>query len=369
MSTIYIEDQYQLSSKTLTRATSPETIPYRSEVSESTQLALGFAWRWLRGNRHFAQETSGSTGTPKTISLSRERMIISAQTTLNALNLTKKDTALLCLHPKYIGGKMMIVRSLLAEMDLVIVPPSASPLANLPFVPDFTAMVPLQIQNILEAGGANRLNQMKAILIGGAPVSSSLERNINEQLNIPVYSTYGMTETVSHIALRKLTSPGASPFFQVLGDTQIVQDDRGCLKIRGEITGQEWLITNDLVDIKDEKRFRWLGRHDFVINSGGIKVSPEQVEATLEPTLRSLDFRGRYLVSSLPDEKLGERVILLLEGSRLNTPFEENLRKKMASQLPTYHQPKEIHYIPVFAETPTAKVQRQQTLEKFLNQK
>jgi O-succinylbenzoic acid--CoA ligase len=175
-----------------------------------------------------------------------------------------------------------------------------------------------------------------------------------------------MTETVSHIALRKLTPPDASPYFKVLGDTQIGTNERGCLRIKGAITGQEWLNTNDLVEIADEKHFRWLGRYDFVINSGGVKVSPETVEAVLEPIVHSLGFNGRLLISSLPDEKLGERIVLLLEGDSPGENFKARLLAEAKQQLVPYHAPKEVYYLSAFAQTNNGKIQRRKTQDLLL---
>ncbi len=358
MSTIYLENRHQISSETLAEVSNLEAIPYVNEVDDSLRAALVFAWQWLRGDQEFEQLTSGSTGKAKTITIAREKMIISARITLDALQLNQRDSALLCLNADYIGGKMMIVRSLLAGINLVMVPPTAHPLTSLPFLPKFVAMVPLQILTLLEAGETDQLNQMKAIIVGGAAVSTSLEKKIACQLSVPVYSTYGMTETVSHIALRKLTPPNASPYFEVLGDTQIDTDERGCLQINGEITDQKWLSTNDLVRLVDDKHFRWLGRYDFIINSGGVKVSPETVEVILESILQSLGFAGRLLVSSLPDKKLGERVILLLEGGPIGENFEARLLAKAKEHLPPYHTPKEIYYLSKFSQTSSGKIQR-----------
>ncbi|MEQ9443802.1 MAG: AMP-binding protein [Cyclobacteriaceae bacterium] len=368
-STIYIEDRYCISSEELSQIDRAASIPYFAELKENEQLAIRFAWQWLRGDASFEQATSGSTGEPKTITLGRDQMMASARMTLAALQLTDGHTSLLCLHPQYIGGKMMIVRSLLAGMNLVITDPSSTPLQHLPFLPDFAAMVPLQIQTLLEQEQADRLNQMQAIIIGGAPVSRALENMIAQLLTLPVYSTYGMTETVSHIALRKLTQPQASAFFHTLGDTQITTDARGCLQVKGSITQQQWITTNDLIELHDQQQFRWLGRHDFVINSGGVKISPEAVEAALEPLLASAGFEGRFLVTSLPDERLGERVILLIEGARPTTALEKNVLRQAALALPLYQVPKAIYSIPAFAETPTGKIQRQATRQFILKQR
>ncbi len=358
MSVVYLENQHQITTEELSQINRAEDIPYINEVESSLVVALKFAWQWLRGKSQFEQLTSGSTGLPKTITIHREQMIASAQMTVSKLELNQHDSSLLCLSAEYIGGKMMVVRSLLANMDLVLIRPTSNLLPYLPFLPTFTALVPLQIQTLLEEGASEQLNRMKAIIIGGAPVSSSLEKQISTSLTTSVYSTYGMTETVSHIALRQLSPPNARAYFEVLGSTQIVTDERGCLKIRGKVTRGKWLTTNDLVEIKSNHQFRWLGRYDSVINSGGVKVVPEEIEKVLEPILRKQNFTGRYLVSSLPDKKFGERVILLIEGDAISGEVEKTILKEAAQQLSPYQLPKAIHYLPQFAETSTGKLQR-----------
>ncbi|MEM9831999.1 MAG: AMP-binding protein [Bacteroidota bacterium] len=366
MSTIYLENQYQISSETLAKIQDVESIPYINEVEENVGDALKFAWQWLRGDTVFEQATSGSTGLPKKISIHRDQMIASAQATIQALSLTESDSSLLCLSAQYIGGKVMVVRSLLAKMNLVIVRPTSNPLPYLSFLPKFTALVPLQIQALLDEKEATALNQMKAIIIGGAPVSTSQEEQIRQELTVSVYSTYGMTETVSHIALKKLTLPDAQNFYQVLGDTQIALDERDCLKIKGKVTQDEWVITNDIVELLGERKFRWLGRYDSVINSGGVKVFPEEVEKVLEPIVLRENFTGRLLVSSLPDKKLGERIILILEGDPLSDDQKKKVLKEAHQQLSPYQVPKVIYYLPKFSETPTGKVQRSQTQQQLL---
>lgn len=358
MSMIYLEDQHQTSAEELAQVKRVESIPYINEVDSSLAVALKFAWQWLRGDTRFEQATSGSTGSPQVINIRREQMMASAQITIEALKLGQRDSSLLCLSAEYVGGKMMIVRSLLANMNMVIVRPTANPLPYVPFLPTFVALVPLQMQTLLDEGASDQLNRMKAIIVGGAPVSTSLEKQIVKSLTVPVYSTYGMTETVSHVALRKITPPGDSVYFNVLGGTAIAKDARGCLKIRGKVTSNKWLATNDLVEIKGGNQFRWLGRYDSVINSGGVKVVPEVIEQVLEPITKKVNFTGRLLVSSLPDQKLGERIVLLMEGHPLSKNAERNILSEAVQQLAKYQVPKAIYYLPQFAETSTGKVQR-----------
>ena len=327
---------------------------------------MRFAWQWEHGYDSFSVTTSGSTGPPKTMAVSRQQMLISVGLTQQALHLTKQQTALLCLNADFIGGKMMLARGLHLGMDMVWVPPAANPLVDLPKSPDFVAMVPLQLQTALD-DTPRLLSGIHAILVGGAPVSMALEEAIRNQVTSPVYSTYGMTETLSHVALRRLNGPEASPDFRVLGDTRIGTDERGCLTIRGTITQQRLIVTNDLVEIIDPHRFRWQGRYDWVINSGGVKVSPETVEREVERILPSAGASPRFFVTGFPDERLGERVVLVMESAPASEAAQQRLLQAIAQAVPPYHAPKETHYIRTFRETLSGKIDRRATMAEKIS--
>jgi o-succinylbenzoate---CoA ligase len=232
---------------------------------------------------------------------------------------------------------------------------------------NFFSFVPLQILTILKAENNKQetknkelLNQAKAIIIGGAPVSAELEALLQE-VTAPVYSTYGMTETVSHIALKRLNGKEQSPYYQVLPNTQIGQDERNCLTIVSPVTCFEKIVTNDSVNLIDEKHFEWLGRVDNIINSGGVKIQVEKIENEIDKALLSLDITCRFVVLGLPDEKLGEALSLILETSendtekntlllKINTLINKNLTK--------YELPKAIYFLAKFPETATNKIDR-----------
>ena len=346
----------------LWRAERPDTIASYAALPPSLQSAMQFAWQWEQGHDSFVVQTSGSTGPPKTIAISRQRMLVSARLTQQALQLTPRHTALLCLNADTIGGKMMLVRGLHLGMDMVWVAPTANPLADLPRSPDLVAMVPLQLQTAL-AETPRQLENIHAILVGGAPVSVALEEAIRVQVASPVYSTYGMTETVSHIALRRLNGPKASAAFQVLGDTRIGTDERECLTIQGEITQHQRIVTNDLVDITGPRQFRWRGRYDWVINSGGVKVSPEQVERAVAQVWNLSLPQPRFFVTGLPDDRFGQRVVLVIEAPPAPKKDEQHLLASVAREVPPYHGPKEIRYIYPFRETASGKIDRRATME------
>ncbi len=324
---------------------------------------------WLNGVQEFAIQTSGSTGAPKVITLTRQQLEASAKATIQALNVQKNDRVLICLNTETIGGLMLLVRGFLAEMQISIIEPTANPLMVLPAETafDYASFVPMQMHEMLLFSPETIpfFNQMKAILVGGAPVSVNLLNQI-KSLTVPVYHTYGMTETASHVALRLLNTAKASAFFKVLPGIKISADERGCLIIQGEVTNQEKIITNDLVSIIDKETFEWLGRADFVINSGGVKVQAEKVEATMELALAQMGLNLNSFIATLPDEKLGQKVVAVIECNFLDQVREKQLQEKLASLLTRYEMPKLFLYLPEFRKTVSGKLDRQQSVKLAL---
>lgn len=325
---------------------------------------LRFCHDWLSGQETFIVHTSGSTGKPKPITLSRKQMQASARQTVQALGLAEGDRALLCMNPAYIGGKMMLVRAMEHHMHITALEAEADPLAKL--APgsrlDFTALVPLQLEAILQNPHSKAiLNRMKAVIIGGAPVSSQL-RNQLATIDAPVFSTYGMTETVSHIALQRLNGEEAGDYFQAFREVKLSQDERGCLIIEGEVTGGRQLVTNDVVELQDKHSFRWIGRADNIINSGGIKIQLEKIDRMAESILGQLGIERKVFSWGMPDERLGQRLVLIMEGAPIAEKEKENLFKQFALEAGKYEQPKEIYYIKNFIETSSGKIQKQKTI-------
>ena len=340
------------------------TIPFT--LSEYEKTVLDFCLEWLDGKITFQFYTSGSTGDPKPVTLTRNQMIFSARLTQKALSLKKCDQALVCLNTNYIAGKMMLVRSLVIGMDMTIVEPSSNPFKNLKNIAiDFIALVPLQIQTILSTEqGFEILNKIQNILIGGAPTSTSLVEKL-KNLKGNVYSTFGMTETVSHIALCKINGVIENDFYTVLEGVEINQDARGCLTINSELTNHELVVTNDLVEIINPKEFKFIGRYDNVINTGGIKVSPELLEKQILPVFHDLDIYTRYIIVGIPDEKFNEVICLVLEGQ-----FDEEIIVKIKNRLPEilfeYHIPKKIYFFKHLPEIPTGKIDRRKVSASFI---
>ena len=324
---------------------------------------LDFMRQWLNGTQEFGLTTSGSTGPPQPLALRRRQLEASAQRTADLLDLGPGDRALVCLNCEFIGGMMMLVRGLERHLHLTVVEPQGNPLdltaPDATF--DFAAFVPLQLRAMLAAGQAPRLNAMKAILVGGATVDAGLAAEI-AALRVPVYHTYGMTETCSHVALRRLNGPDATTSYRVLPGIAAGQDERGCLTLRGDVTDDQLIVTNDLVSLLDAHTFEWLGRADFVINSGGIKVPAEKVELVLDVALAELGQARRCFVAGRPDERLGQQVTAFIEGAALAADEEEQLQSLLAQRLGKYERPRALVYVPAFASTANGKLDRAGTL-------
>ena len=320
---------------------------------------------WLTGVQEFEMHTSGSTGTPKSYPLRRRQLEASARRTGDFFGLGAGDRALVCLNCEYIGGLMMLVRGLERNMHLTVVEPHANPFeyvaADAEF--DFVALVPLQLQAVLAAGLAPRLNTLRAVLIGGAPVAVGLHQALQAALTVPVWHTYGMTETCSHVALRRLNGPEATDYYRVLPGVAAGQDERGCLTLRGDVTDDELIITNDLVELLPaEHGFRWLGRADFVINSGGVKVAAEKVEMVLDVALAEVGAARRCFVAGRPDERLGQAIAAYLEGPALPAAQLAQVQALLAARLGPYEQPRHWAFVPAFASTASGKLDRRTTV-------
>jgi O-succinylbenzoic acid--CoA ligase len=333
--------------------------PVRSPFEETT---FQFIREWLAGEETFSMNTSGSTGKPKSISISRAQMIASAQHTARKLNLQKHTRALVCIDTKYVAGKMMLVRALITGMRIMAVDPSANPLVRIPIdnCVQFTAFVPYQVTAILESKHPHLLNNLDKVLIGGAPLG---ERSREElaRFQCECYETYGMTETVSHIALRLVNTAAKQPYFETLPGIDIGQDDRGCLVISADYLGEP-VITNDLVEIVSPGKFLWLGRFDNVINTGGVKVLPEKIEKAMTTVFQKHNIDHRFFIAALADERLGHKVVLVIEGVQFSSESFVPALDDVRATLSPYEFPREVYTIPGFILTETQKVDRKKTL-------
>lgn len=303
-----------------------------------------FLLDWLDDKETIELTTSGTTGAPKIITIKKQSMVHSAIATGNFFNLHPQDKALLCLSARYIAGKMMIVRAMMLGLELDILEPS-SHLDDLLShkIYDFVAIVPLQAENSLE-----KLHQFKKIIIGGAKVSDDLANKLRK-IKSEIFETYGMTETITHIAAKRV----GEECFNVLEHVLISIDERNCLVINAPSISDEKVVTNDIVEILNERQFIWIGRYDNVINSGGIKLFPEQIEVKLAPKIPN-----RFFITGQPDAVLGTKVILVIEGEvkQIDTTIFDILDK--------FERPKEVFFVKEFVETETNKVNRNETLKK-----
>jgi O-succinylbenzoic acid--CoA ligase len=325
--------------------------------------AFSFVRKWWGEDEFFEQQTSGSTGLPKTILIARKSMVASAKLTQKALDLKAGETAFLCLDPNYIAGKMMIVLAFVTGMKLLAVEPSLNPFEKRVGQQhiDFTALVPAQLTEILKSDSQNMLNEIRNIIIGGASLNEQTIEMLSE-FRTHIFATFGMTETISHIALQPINGPFESEYFKVLPGIKIHTDERGCLQIKTPFLSEE-IVTNDIVEIKNPTEFKWLGRADNVINSGGVKIIPEKLEAQIQNVFNTMQIPNRYIVSSVPDPQFGNKLVLLVEG---NMPIAvDHVRSALQEVLPHNHVPKQILVGAIFVMTENGKIDRLETRKKI----
>lgn len=316
--------------------------PHEKEIGE-------FLLQWTDSSNTLIVKTSGSTGKPKRIILNKEAMVKSAIATGDYFKLKPGDSALLCLPANYIAGKMMLVRAIILGLQLDSVMPNSRPLEFVDGAYDFVAMVPMQLRQSFK-----ELPKVKTVIVGGTAISQDLIAEVLSS-NTAIYATYGMTETITHIAVKKLNklkNSSSKPVFEILPNVEISQDDRGCLVINAPYLNSTSIVTNDVVKLHSKTTFDLLGRFDNVINSGGIKIHPEQLEATLTSIINE-----DFFITSRKNKILGEEVILVVEGEKYI------LQKDVFKTLKTYEVPKDILFIKYFKRTSSGKINRAKTLE------
>ena len=315
-----------------------------------------FLNHWQDDSEFIDVKTSGSTGQPKTISLSKQAMVNSAIATGDFFGLEPGNTALMCLPANYIAGKMMLVRALILGLEIEVIEPKTNPVFDNEVHYDFCAMIPIQLQKTLK-----RIDNIKTIIVGGASVSYQLKEQI-QSLKTNVFETYGMTETITHVAVKKLNnfhddkdfSIAESSYFKTLPNIKISQNKSQCLVIDAPNILDETILTNDVVKLHSDTTFEWLGRKDNVINSGGVKLFPEQIEAKLQPQIAS-----RFFISKENNDKFGEQVILVVEEKDFN------LKPSDLKDLSKLEVPKNIYTVDKFIETSSGKINRGKTLQLF----
>jgi len=330
-----------------------ELLAFCKEVAQSNEplwlkAIYVFIEDYLSDELNIAVQTSGTTGTPKQMNILKNKMKISANKTAAYFNFEKGQKVLLTLPATYIAAKMMIVRALEHQLNLICVAPQNDFINNFNDEIYFCPLVPLQAQKALSnKASLKKIQQIKHILLGGAPVNKQLLNTLQKQPN-NYYHSYGMTETLSHIAVRTLNKP-YSEYFTVLHNISITKDNRDCLIINAPQFSGEPIVTNDIVEIKNEKSFKWLGRYDNVINSGGIKIIPEQVEAAIEHLIK----KPFYIIGEA-NEQLGEQVVLYIETAELFDT--KTLLTQLKNCLPKHHAPKKIILLSAFERTHSGKI-------------
>lgn len=331
-----------------------------NQLSFKTEFEIkvkNFLEEWFSDSDTVKVQTSGSTGTPKVFDIEKSRMINSAEMTCNFLGLKEGDAALICLPVEYISGKMMMVRSMIRKLKLIVVDPSINPAETLNQKIDFCAMTPLQVENSLD-----KLYLIRNLIIGGAAVSEDLKKKMKEALKNSdsetfIFETYGMSETLSHIGLKQIL-PNPEEYFTVFENVEISLDERNCVRIFAPKLNPEILQTNDLVEIKNEKQFKFLGRIDNVINSGGAKIFPEQLEALVKK-----EIPNEVVFLGVDDASLGQKLIAVLEGGK----SDDLIKKVREIQFEkSFHKPKEIVFVEKIPRTPNGKISRKELLKLIL---
>ena len=319
------------------------------EGSDFDNQIGAFILDWIDNKSYVVVNSSGSTGKPKSIKVLKSHMVNSAIATGDFFKLEPGDNALLCLPANYIAGKMMLIRAIILGLELDVISPSFEDLNSSKYY-SFAAVVPLQLEKLI-----NYQYNIKTIIVGGAPLSKRIIKKLFNS-SAEIYETYGMTETVSHIAVRRLNSRiDSNNPFKVLPNVNISKDGNHCLVIEASHLASKKIVTNDIVDLISKTSFNLLGRVDNIINSGGIKLNPELIEQKL-----SLVIKNRYFISSEPNKILGSQVILIIES-------EKKIKTIDFSNLDKYEIPKAIYFLEAFAETANGKLDRSATCKLLKN--
>ncbi|MCF7560073.1 AMP-binding protein [Sabulilitoribacter multivorans] len=324
-----------------------EGLTYQQEIGN-------FLLDWLDDKYYIKVKTSGSTGKPKSIKIMKQAMVNSAIATGDFFKLEPGDKALHCLPTEYIAGKMMLIRAIILGLELDLVEPTSKPKFNTKKTYDFCAMIPLQLQNSLDS-----CKKIKTIIVGGSAVSTELKNQL-QNLSTQVYETYGMTETVTHVAAKKLNNFNTTKnetealYFKTLPNITISKDQRDCLVISAPQISNNKIRTNDIIEAHSPTEFQWLGRFDNIINSGGVKLYPEQIEAKLKAHIKT-----PFFITSLPHKTLGNKVVLVLEGES------NQIDISIFNVLEKFEKPKNVFAVEQFVKTSTGKIQRKKTLKKL----
>lgn len=330
-----------------------EILIFCKESEQSNIQKLGaFMTEWLTEDAFITVKTSGSTGKPKTIAVEKNQMLQSASMTARFFDFQKGQVALLCLPVDYIAGKMMIVRALFSHLNLLCIEPNKDPLSQLSEEDkiDFAPLVPMQLRN------ADTKASIRKILLGGSPVDPLLEKKL-QSFPAAVFQGYGMTETLSHVALRQINSKVSTETYHALPGITFGVDERDCLVIEVPFLKKP-VFTNDVVELRNKTEFAWKGRADHVINSGGIKLFPEEIEKKLSSLISE-----RFFIAGRPDDQLGEKACLIIEDKTRSQEEVQALLKQISSHLEKLEKPRAVFFIKKFVTTASGKINRKETLQ------
>ncbi|WP_341227358.1 AMP-binding protein [uncultured Arcticibacterium sp.] len=326
-----------------------------------------FIVAWENGQEYLAVKTSGSTGTPKTILISKDQIKASVRQTAKAFHLDQDSIFLCNLSVDFIAGKLMIIRAIELGAELIVIPPEGDLIDSIGrhkylltrnMGKNFFAFVPMQLEKLLNNPQAIEvLNSARAIILGGAAVGENLLEKTQE-IKSPVYATYGMTETVTHLATKRLNGDSPDKYFKAFANTKIKLDERGCLCTKNKATANKWIVTNDLATLKKNNQFQLNGRIDGIINSGGVKLNLNEIESKID----KLGLITKpFFCFGIADEKLGQKLHLFIEDSLKD----EALVNHLKTELPKFEAPKQIVFVNSFLKTGSGKIDKIKTVNAY----
>ena len=334
--------------------------------TEFEKDVLAFVDAWLSDQQEFEFNTSGSTGPPGKITFNRDSIKASVKLTKEKFRLDNDQTALLCLSPKFVAGKMMIARALEIGMNLLCCPPVADPLAEMSWDSEvhFAALVPYQVSAIIENDASSKkLSRIKNIIVGGSPVDQSLTDRL-QQFGNSFFETYGMTETLTHIAIRKLNPPEKD--FKLLPGITAFIDERLCLNIQASHLSDQVIKTNDIAEFTTPDTFQIIGRFDNIVNSAGFKIVPEDVERKISSIIRSNLPNVNFIAGGIPDNDFGQKLVLLVETREIKTEIKNEVISQIKSVLKKWEVPKDVLAVSTFRRTESGKINRRETLASLI---
>jgi len=328
-------------------------------VQEALSILKPFDEKWIKTYYNFLQtyiqgkeievSTSGTTGIKKMISVSKIQMQKSASATLNYFNLREGNSTLLSLSCDYVAGKMMLVRAIEGKLNLFLAMPCSDPSNYISSEFDFVPLVPMQVQNIIKTG---KVTQIKKLLIGGGKINDDTLHQL-KKCKTQIFESFAMTETLTHFAIKQI-SPVYNDWFTTINGFEIDVNEEGELIIKkNNITNCE-LKTRDLIEKKSTSEFKWLGRTDNIINSGGIKLIPEEIERKISKLIPV-----QFVIVGVPDKKLGEKIAIV---SKESLKVELN---KINGLLPKYERIQSAFVVNYFPVTQNGKIRRKELVKKL----